>query len=148
MREKKKGLSDVRWLRNVLSSGTLSDKVAAHTLLVQVWVCLCLCLSVSVHLSVRPSVCLSVCLAGWLAGWLSVRPSVRSSVRLSVCLSICLSVHLSVCMSSRPCSSCSQESPVHSLSSLDWLLGLVAKQGGNVMKGLHAKRKGILAISE
>ena len=36
VREKRKGASDVKWLKNVISSGTLSDKVAAHTLLVQV----------------------------------------------------------------------------------------------------------------
>jgi ribosome biogenesis protein MAK21 len=75
-REKRKGASDVKWLKNVLSSGTLSDKVAAHTLQVQ-------------------------------------------------------------------------ESPVHSLVSLDWLMGLVIKGGGvgKAMKGLHAKRKGILATN-
>ncbi|CAI8041457.1 CCAAT/enhancer-binding protein zeta [Geodia barretti] len=75
-REKRKGASDVKWLKNVLSSGTLSDKVAAHTLQVQ-------------------------------------------------------------------------ESPVHSLVSLDWLMGLVVKGGGvgKAMKGLHAKRKGILATN-
>ena len=36
VREKRKGASDVRWLNTVLTSGTLSDKVAARTLLVQV----------------------------------------------------------------------------------------------------------------
>ena len=36
VREKRKGASEVKWLKSVLTSGTLSDKVAAHTLLVQV----------------------------------------------------------------------------------------------------------------
>ena len=36
VREKMKGPSDVRWLRTVLSSGTLRDKVAARTLIIQV----------------------------------------------------------------------------------------------------------------
>ena len=36
MREKEKGRSDVQWLRTVLSSGTLSDKMAALTLVIQV----------------------------------------------------------------------------------------------------------------
>ena len=43
VREKMKGPSDVRWLRTVLSSGTLRDKVAARTLIIQVpldvWPC-------------------------------------------------------------------------------------------------------------
>ena len=49
-----------------------------------------------------------------------------------------------------PHSSTPKESPVHSLVSLDWLMGLVIKGGGvgKAMKGLHAKRKGILATSE
>ena len=37
--QKRKGASEVRWLKTVLSSGTLSDKMAALTLLVQVSVC-------------------------------------------------------------------------------------------------------------
>lgn len=41
VREKRKGASEVRWLKSVLTSGTLSDKVAAHTLLVQVRVGMC-----------------------------------------------------------------------------------------------------------
>ena len=36
VREKEKGRSDVQWLRTVLSSGTLSDKMAALTLVIQV----------------------------------------------------------------------------------------------------------------
>lgn len=36
VRQKRKGASEVRWLKTVLSSGTLSDKMAALTLLVQV----------------------------------------------------------------------------------------------------------------
>ena len=39
VRQKRKGASEVRWLKTVLSSGTLSDKMAALTLLVQVSVC-------------------------------------------------------------------------------------------------------------
>eukprot|EP00731_Ephydatia_muelleri_P028352 Em0019g1225a len=35
VREKEKGRSDVQWLRTVLSSGTLSDKMAALTLVIQ-----------------------------------------------------------------------------------------------------------------
>ena len=34
-RQKSKGAGDVVWLRTVLSSGTLSDRVAALTLLIQ-----------------------------------------------------------------------------------------------------------------
>lgn len=36
VREKEKGPSEVRWLKTVLSSGTLKDKMAARTLLIQV----------------------------------------------------------------------------------------------------------------
>ena len=36
VRQKRKGASEVKWLKTVLSSGTLSDKMAALTLLVQV----------------------------------------------------------------------------------------------------------------
>ena len=36
VRQKRKGASEVRWLKTVLSSGTLSDKMAALILLVQV----------------------------------------------------------------------------------------------------------------
>ena len=38
VRQKRKGASEVKWLKTVLSSGTLSDKMAALTLLVQVGV--------------------------------------------------------------------------------------------------------------
>ena len=36
VRAKKRGASDVKWLKTVLSSGTLSDKIATLTLLIQV----------------------------------------------------------------------------------------------------------------
>ena len=35
VREKTKGVSEVRWLKGVMSSGTLGDKMASLTLLVQ-----------------------------------------------------------------------------------------------------------------
>ena len=106
VREKRKGASEVKWLKSVLTSGTLSDKVAAHTLLVQVSVTLGLC---AVPLPT---------------------PNHSPTPPLATPLTPL------------------QESPVHSLSSLDWLLGLVAKGGSSSMKGVHAKRKGILAISK
>ena len=37
VRQRRKGASEVKWLKTVLSSGTLSDKMAALTLLVQVY---------------------------------------------------------------------------------------------------------------
>ena len=35
VRQKSKGAGDVQWLKTVLSSGTLSDRVAALTILIQ-----------------------------------------------------------------------------------------------------------------
>lgn len=35
-REKRKGQHDVQWLKTILTSGTLSDKMAAMTLIIQV----------------------------------------------------------------------------------------------------------------